>query len=83
MTTEFVVYSRPNCQPCKATIRKLDKLGADYRKVDVTEEPEALAAIKELGYLEAPVVVVGDDHWSGYKPHHIEQAVRRINEEQQ
>lgn len=79
--TEIIVYSKPKCVQCDATIRKLDKLGADYRKVDVTEDPEALARIKALGYLEAPVVVVGDENWSGFKPHHLEWAAKFIAEE--
>jgi len=24
-----------------------------------------------LGYLQAPVVVAGDDHWSGFRPDRI------------
>lgn len=81
MSVAITVYTKPGCQPCKATIRKLDKLGAEYDTVDLAEHPEAIDTIKALGYLEAPVVVVGDEHWSGYKPHHIEQAVKRGSEE--
>lgn len=75
MPSDITVYSRPNCQPCVATKRKLDQLGAAYAVVDVTEDADALAYIKSLGYLQAPVVVAGDDHWTGYRPHRIEEAV--------
>jgi glutaredoxin-like protein NrdH len=75
---QITVYSRPNCEPCKATIRKLNKLGAAYIKVDVTEDTEALVLIKGLGYSQAPVVVVGDEHWAGYKPGHLEWAARYV-----
>ncbi|WP_029923876.1 glutaredoxin family protein [Nocardia otitidiscaviarum] len=74
-TPEITVYSRPGCQPCKATIKKLNSLGADYRKVDVTEDAEALDYIKSLGYLQAPVVVAGGEHWAGYSPDRITEAV--------
>ncbi|WP_062954194.1 glutaredoxin family protein, partial [Nocardia farcinica] len=51
---EIKVYTRPNCQPCKATKKKLDQLGAVYTLVDVTEDAEARDAIRALGYKQAP-----------------------------
>jgi glutaredoxin-like protein NrdH len=65
------VYSRPGCQPCKLTIRELERLGIDYVKLDVTEHPEALETCKALGYMAAPVVVAGDQHWAGFRPDRI------------
>lgn len=68
------VYTQPACQPCKATKRWLDKRGIDYRTIDITQSPDDLAAIKYLGYLAAPVVIVStgdpetDLHWSGFDP---------------
>lgn len=65
------VYTSPGCQPCKATKRWLDARGVDYQTVDVSENPDDLAAIKALGYKAAPVVVVSngeaetDIHWQG------------------
>lgn len=75
------VYSKPNCGQCTATIRKLDLLNVEYVIEDATD-PQTLAALKELGYLSAPVVCVGvsnDDMWSGYRPDRIEEIARRIN----
>ena len=45
-------------------------------------DPQTLAALKELGYLSAPVVCVGvsnDDIWSGYRPDRIEEIAKRIH----
>ena len=64
----ITVYSKPMCVQCDATYRALDKQGLDYTKVDLTEDPSALEFIKGLGYQQAPVVIAGDDHWSGYRP---------------
>lgn len=66
-----IVYAKPGCPPCNATIKALDKAGVDYVKLDVTENPEALEACKALGYETAPVVVAGDDHWAGFRPDRI------------
>jgi len=75
------VYSKPNCGQCAATIRKLDLLGVEHVVEDATD-PQTLAALKELGYLSAPVVCVGvsnDDMWSGYRPDRIEEIAKRIH----
>lgn len=75
------VYSKPNCGQCAATIRKLDLLNVEYVVEDATD-PQTVAALKELGYLSAPVVCVGvsnDDMWSGYRPDRIEEIAKRIH----
>jgi glutaredoxin-like protein NrdH len=63
----ITVYSKPVCQACKATYRYLDKAGLEYEVVDLTEDAEAAAFVASLGYTSAPVVVAGDEHWSGLK----------------
>ncbi len=79
----ITVYSRPDCQPCKATKRKLEQLGAEYTVIDVTEDPDALTLIRDLGYLQAPVIVVrdGDEetHWGGYAPDKLRWAANATN----
>lgn len=65
------VYTKPNCPQCIFTFRKLDELGIEYEVKDVTEDGEALATIKGLGYLAAPVVMAMGDHWSGFQPDRI------------
>ena len=39
--------------------------------VDITTNDEARDYVMGLGYLQAPVVVAGDDHWSGFRPDRI------------
>lgn len=69
----ITVYSKPNCQQCSATYRKLKSLDLPHESVDVTEDADALAFIRALGYQQAPVVVVREgaqikEHWSGFRP---------------
>ena len=64
----IIVYSKPNCVQCSATYRALDKAGLVYRTVDVALDVEALEQVRALGYAQAPVVVAGEDHWSGFRP---------------
>jgi glutaredoxin-like protein NrdH len=61
------IYTKPACMQCNATHRALDKAGIDYTTVEITEDPNAREHLLTLGYLQAPVVIAGDDHWSGYR----------------
>ncbi|GAB2629151.1 glutaredoxin-like protein NrdH [Prescottella soli] len=67
----ITVYTKPACVQCNATYRALDKAGLEYDVVDISESPEARDYVMALGYLQAPVVVAGDDHWSGFRPDRI------------
>lgn len=64
----ITVYSKPNCMPCKMTKAKLDKAGIAHETHDVTADADAFAAVEALGYREMPVVVAGEQHWSGFRP---------------
>lgn len=68
MSLTVTVFTKPDCQPCTATKRKLDKRGIGYITRDVTTDPNALARVKELGYSGVPVVECGDIHWGGFSP---------------
>ena len=68
------VYGKPACVQCRQTETVIEKAGVPFQKVDLTQDLEAFAAVKELGYASAPVVVVrpagadSDVHWSGFRP---------------
>ena len=70
---QVTVYSKSSCVQCTATYRALDSKGIDYKIVDLSEDDDVLDAVKALGYLQAPVVVTGSDHWSGFRPDKIAQ----------
>ncbi|MFD3506614.1 glutaredoxin-like protein NrdH [Nocardia sp. NPDC058666] len=65
------VYTKPACVQCNATYKALDKVGVDYNVIDISENDEARDFVMALGYLQAPIVVAGDDHWSGFRPDRI------------
>ena len=67
----ITVYSKPACVQCDATYRALDKRGLDYTVVDISQDAEALDMVRSLGYMQAPVVVADDTHWSGFRPDQI------------
>ena len=69
--TTITVYTKPACVQCHATYKALDKQGLDYRVVDISTDEAARDYVMSLGYLQAPVVVAGDTHWSGFRPDRI------------
>ncbi|WP_118138353.1 glutaredoxin-like protein NrdH [Oceanicella sp. SM1341] len=64
----ITVFSKPACVQCTATTRALDAKGIAYELVDLTADDGALARVTALGYRQAPVVIAGDAHWSGFRP---------------
>lgn len=76
-TMNVTIYTKPDCQPCKAIKRYLNKHGIPFRESDVSVNLDDLRAIKALGYMGAPVVATTingvDDHWQGYRPDKLDE----------
>lgn len=69
----IIVYTTgPACPQCVLTERVLSAAGIPFTEVDLTDDSNATArdyVTGDLGYTQAPVVVVDDhDHWSGFQP---------------
>lgn len=75
------VYSKPDCVQCTSTYRVLDSKRVPYMVIDMSVDAEALELVKRLGYLQAPVVVTDEKHWSGFRPDLINELAERIKEE--
>lgn len=69
------LYSKPGCPGCRMSKRFLDKNGVEFVERDVTEDPEALARVRELGWSQLPVVETPTENWSGYDPDRLERLV--------
>ncbi len=76
------VYGKDGCQQCSATCRRLKDKDIRYECVNVEDSPEAAVMVKNLGYQQAPVVVVpfdyegmGGQHWSGFRPDLLDKLV--------
>lgn len=76
---EITVYSRTNCQPCKATKRKLGAAGLRFKEILTDENEEAAEFLRNAGYKETPVVRTSEgDEWHGYRPDLIEALADRV-----
>lgn len=62
------VYTLPSCVQCESTKKYLTTKDVPFTTVDLSEDTGAMDMVKTLGYQAAPVVISGDDHWSGFRP---------------
>lgn len=69
----ITVYSKPDCVQCKMTYRALDSAGIAFTVIDMMEDADALARVKALGFMAAPVVVTEADAWGGFRPDKIKE----------
>ena len=69
--TIVTVYTKPACVHCTATVKALARRRIAYEKVDITIDDEARDYVMALGYTQAPVVIAGAEHWSGFRPDRI------------
>lgn len=60
------LYTKPRCPACEQTKHALQARGVAYDVVDITEDMDALAMIKDWGFRQVPVVVYGEEKWSGF-----------------
>ena len=74
----ITVYSKPACVQCTATYRALDRAELEYTVVDISQDSEARDYVMSLGHMQAPVVVAGGEHWSGYRPDRIKELAERL-----
>ena len=73
----ITVYSKPNCVACTFTKKYMDENGIPYKAVDVMEDAEALALVKEHGHQGMPVVSINsfDESWSGFRPDSLSKLI--------
>ena len=64
---EVIVYTLPACVQCDSTKRYLKKNFVEYKEVNLADDPASLEMVRSLGYTSAPVVIAGDESWSGFR----------------
>lgn len=81
MTSVTVYSAGPACVQCKQTFDHLERRGVEFTKVDLRTKVAALEYVTDqLGYSQAPVVVVDDEpenHWYGFRPDLIDRLIKR------
>ena len=62
------VYSKPNCIKCEMVKRYLIDKGVKFNEIDVFEDAEALAMLRDKGFSQMPVVSIDGEFHTGFQP---------------
>jgi glutaredoxin-like protein NrdH len=77
-----VVYSNPNCIQCEQTKKYLTLKEIPFESKMIDKRPEIHSLIEEKGYRSAPIVVAGEDSWSGFRLEKLSALVERFAQEE-
>ena len=69
------IYSKPNCMACNFTKKYLNDKGVKFKEIDVFNDIEALAMLRDKGFSQMPVVSIDGDFHTGFRPELLAKAV--------
>lgn len=79
-SNSVVVLTKPGCQQCRATERRLSRAGISYTAIDISDKPELITSLKNSGFLALPVVKQQDGKFfSGYRPDLVKKIIELSN----
>ena len=65
--SDITVYTKRVCPQCDQTKRMLNRQNVTYSEVRVDTDPQAVEELKQLGFMQVPVVVTPNETWSGFR----------------
>lgn len=70
--TDIVVFTKASCVQCVATNRYLTSRGLEFIELPAEDH---LPLLRALNHISAPVVLADGEHWSGFRPDHIDRVI--------
>ena len=70
------VYSKPNCMQCSFAKKYLDDKGVKFEEIDVFQDADALAMLRDEGYSQMPVVSIDGEFHTGFRPDVLSKVVK-------
>ena len=64
----ITIYSKPNCMSCNFAKKYLDDKGVKYEEINVFDDAEALAMLRDKGFSQMPVVSIDGEFHTGFQP---------------
>ena len=65
--SKVTVYTLPACVQCDSTKRYLKREFIEFEEVKLQDDPQAYEMVRAKGFTQAPIVVAGEDVWSGFR----------------
>lgn len=77
---KITVWTKSACPQCTMTKRQLKRHGLEYEEADLETSPEQLQKFKDAGFLQAPIVVLGNEGrtWAGFRPDLIDELAHLV-----
>ena len=72
----ITVYSKPNCMACNFSKKYLEDKGVKFEEIDVINDKEALAMLRDKGYAQLPVVDINGEKHTGFRPDVLAKVVK-------
>ena len=72
---KITVYSKPNCHSCEFAKKYLKDKGVEFKEINVFEDAEALAMLRDEGFSQMPVVSMDGELHTGFRPELLAKAV--------
>lgn len=70
----ITIYSKPNCVRCEMAKRYLKDKGVKFEEIDVFQDAEALAMLRDKGFSQMPVVSIEGEFHTGFQPNLLAKA---------
>ena len=77
--SEIKVYTSESCGPCQMVKAHLKRKDFKYVERNISEDPEALTELENLGWRTTPVTLIGDSTVLGYKPRELDSALSNLS----
>ena len=77
--SEIKVYTSESCGPCQMVKAHLKRKDFTYVERNISEDPEALTELENLGWSTTPVTLIGDSTVLGYKPRELDSALSNLS----
>ena len=74
----LVVYGLPNCVQCEQVKKFLNRMLVEFEYVDLSSDSAAYEYVRALGFTQAPVVVIGDESFSGFNPDKLNSIISKF-----
>lgn len=63
LTISYTLYTSSTCSVCPLAKKTMERAGADFTVVNLSEDEAAMARVKEAGLLQVPVVEKSTGEW--------------------
>lgn len=79
---QISVYTLPNCVQCESTKRMLKSSNIRFDEIALDQHPELAEQFRSVGHTSAPIVVAGEQVWSGFRYDKIRALATKLFGEQ-